>query len=122
MTVASEAQSTAASEASSRAETPPPVAYPSRAAFGALGGAFKGDGSVSRGGGDSSWANQPLTYNTGQMRAGTQTLIQALQAIPWEEDRDEDAVSSERPSMGTRRESAISSGSDDDDNEGRRGE
>ncbi|KAG8962323.1 Sterol 3-beta-glucosyltransferase [Tulasnella sp. 425] len=97
--VASEAQSTAASEASSRAETPPPVAYPSRAAFGALGGAFKGDGS---------------------MRAGTQTLIQALQAIPWEEDRDEDAVSSERPSIGTRRESAISSGSDDDDNEGRR--
>ncbi|KIO23307.1 glycosyltransferase family 1 protein [Tulasnella calospora MUT 4182] len=93
-----EAQSTAASEASSRAETPPPVAYPSRAAFGAL-GTFRGDGS---------------------MRAGTQTLIQALQAIPWEEDRDEDTASSERPSLSTRRASAVSSGSDDDDNEGRR--
>ncbi|KAG8968998.1 Sterol 3-beta-glucosyltransferase, partial [Tulasnella sp. 427] len=97
MTVPGEARSTAASEASSRAETPPPVAYPSRAAFGAL-GAFKGDGS---------------------MRAGTQTLIQALQAIPWEEDRDEDAPP--RPSMGPRRSSAVSSGSEDED-EGRRGQ
>ncbi|KAG8901744.1 Sterol 3-beta-glucosyltransferase [Tulasnella sp. 408] len=97
-TVPSEAQSTAASEASSRPETPPPVAYPPRPAFGTL-GAFTGDGS---------------------MRAGTQTLIQALQAIPWEEDRDEDTASSERPSLGARRASAVSSGSDDDDDEGRR--
>ncbi|KAG8908117.1 Sterol 3-beta-glucosyltransferase [Tulasnella sp. 403] len=86
------AQSSAPSAASSRPPTPPDI--PSRPSLPSLG-------------------------VDGSMRAGTQTLIQALHAIPWEEDREEELGRNAR-SVRKHRESAFSSGSDDEDPEGRR--
>ena len=48
---------------------------------------FRGDGSVSIELCGESFLLIPPSYIL-QMRAGTQTLIQALQAIPWAEDQD----------------------------------
>ncbi|KAG8890800.1 Sterol 3-beta-glucosyltransferase [Tulasnella sp. 332] len=81
----------------------------SRSAFGGLGGTFKGDGS------------HRLSGRAFQMRMGTQPLIQALQSIPWDEDRDDEAVSTAlRPPIGSRHDSGLSSGSEDEDPQSRR--
>ncbi|KAG8968446.1 hypothetical protein FRC03_007388 [Tulasnella sp. 419] len=75
----SSAPDTSSSVVSSQGSSRPPSPQPStvsRPSLAMLGATFRGDGS---------------------MRAGTQTLIQALQAIPWEEDRDDDLARGPRP-------------------------
>lgn len=51
-----------------------------------------------------------------QMRAGTQTLIQALQAIPWTDDPDNDDDIMNHPDL-----TPVDSESDDDDEEDKPG-
>ncbi|KEP53307.1 UDP-glucose:sterol glycosyltransferase [Rhizoctonia solani 123E] len=54
-------------------------------------------------------------FGIGSMRMGTQALIQALQAMPWDEDRDEDPPESAAKRGKTRRESASPDSSDEEE-------
>ncbi|QRW14842.1 glycosyltransferase family 1 protein [Ceratobasidium sp. AG-Ba] len=56
-------------------------------------------------------------FGVGSMRMGTQALIQALQAMPWEDERDDDVpeLASKRDRGKGRREPASADSSDEDD-------
>ncbi|KAH7340399.1 hypothetical protein B0J17DRAFT_595429 [Rhizoctonia solani] len=56
-------------------------------------------------------------FGIGSMRMGTQALIQALQAMPWDEDRDDDLpeTSAKRERGKTRREPVSADSSDEED-------